>query len=176
MVFDPKKHHRRSIRIKDYDYSSGHAYYITICTEDRKCILSEVIDGKSVLNENGKIVERCVREIKNRYHNAGVNGYVIMPNHVHLIIQIAGAIHESPLQGKAERRKMLLPKIIGYLKMNTGKHINILAGTTGKPVWQKNYFEHIIRNEKAYYGIVEYIENNPLLWEADEYNPDKKNK
>ncbi len=173
MTYNPKIHHRRSIRIKDYDYSSGHAYYITICTQDRLCVLGDVKDGIIELNSNGRTVKDTLKNLPSRYPGSSLESYVIMPNHVHFIIQLRGAIRESPLQGMNARRQMTLPKTIGFLKMNTAKAINKMRGTSGGKVWQKDYFEHIIRNEKSYGEITEYIYNNPYLWHEDEYNPNK---
>ena len=99
--------------------------------------------------------------------------FIIMPNHIHGIIFIVGAIHELPLQ--KYRRKMLLPKVIGYFKMNTAKQFNQILNRTGQPFWQRNYYEHIIRNEKELNRIREYIQNNPLKWELDRENPISKN-
>jgi len=117
-----------------------------------------------------------------------------MPNHFHGIIIIrkgdanegVGAIHELPLRQKKaspiiptdrhSRRRMLLPKIIGYFKMNTAKHINILRDAKGQNVWQRNYYESIIRNEADLHNIRDYIQSNPLQWEFDEYYRKFKNK
>ena len=105
--------------------------------------------------------------------------FVIMPNHVHGIISIVsdsevGAIHELPLQqynNWKERRRMVLPKIIGRFKMNSAKHINQIRNTLGIPVWQRNYYEHVIRDEEELNRIREYILTNPSQWEKDENNP-----
>ncbi|MCX7984388.1 MAG: hypothetical protein N3A63_05755, partial [Bacteroidetes bacterium] len=112
--------------------------------------------------------------------NVTLDEFVIMPNHIHGVIiinenDIVGAIHELPLQDIKQRRLMTLPKIIGRFKMNVGKHINQLRNTPGIPVWQRNYYEHIIRNEKELNTIREYIINNPLQWEIDSENPINKN-
>ncbi len=99
-----------------------------------------------------------------------------MPNHFHGIIRIGGAVHKSslPHQYKAtDRRKMLLPKAIGYFKMTSAKRMNDLRNTPGIPVWQRNYYEHVIRNEDELLKIREYIRTNPLRWAADRYNPER---
>ena len=104
-----------------------------------------------------------------------------MPNHIHGIILIidkdstVGAIHELPLQnGRKQRREMLLPKIIGYFKMNTAKQINKLLNRSGQKFWQRNYYEHIIRNKYSLEQIQEYVHYNPLKWELDRENPNRK--
>ncbi len=193
MDFEKNKYHRRSIRLKHYDYSQPGAYFITICTHHHKCIFGEIFDGKIRLNEYGKTVERCWTAIPENFPGTELDRYVIMPNHIHGIIVIndtidknhhpnpppnnvranhelpnnVGAIHELPLQ--SERRQMTIPKIIGRFKMNSAKEVNQIRKTMGFPLWQRNYYEHIIRNEREMYKIREYIINNPLKWEFDEY-------
>ena len=175
---------RRTTRLTDYDYSRSGGYFVTICTHHRNCLFAEIVDGKAILNEFGKIVESRWWDLPNRYPGVEIDQFVIMPNHLHGILIIneysVGAIHELPLQqrkGSPEiqmrknRRKMLLPKIIGFLKMNSAKEINEIRKTSGQPVWQRNYYEHVIRNEKDLARIYEYIENNPLQWHLDEENP-----
>ena len=171
MVYNPKEHHRRTIRIQGFDYSSGYAYYITLCTQDKACILGRVDQGTICLSECGKIVDNIIADLPQRYPGTNIETYVIMPNHIHLIIQLNGDVNDLQVESIKDRRKMTLPKIIGYLKMNAGKRINIMNGTEGRSVWQKNYFEHVIRNEKAYIDIFEYIYNNPFEWNEDEYYP-----
>ncbi|HPS28724.1 MAG TPA: transposase [bacterium] len=178
---------RRSIRLREYDYSQNGLYFITICVDGREELLGNVENGKMVLNDAGKIVDMCIHTIPEKYENIDIDSYIIMPNHIHIVIAIVGAIHElpennelpkkekaiheSPLQQNAlERRKMLLPKIVGYLKMNSSKQINILRGKSGVPLWQRNYHEHIIRNEKELDKIRHYININPAKWEMDRYN------
>ena len=129
-------------------------------------------------------------ELPMRFPQVGLDTFVVMPNHLHGIVIIksgtAGdggpvmAIHELPLREpykpsppstRAERRRMLLPKIIGYFKMNSAKRINRLRNTSGTPVWHRNYYEHIIRSEGELACIREYIQNNPMHWELDKENP-----
>jgi REP element-mobilizing transposase RayT len=162
------RRHRKSIRLKEYDYSRPGAYFITICTRDKQCILSNIIDGKLCLREAGKIVEECWHDIPKHFSNVELDEFVIMPDHIHGIVMIhepVGAIHESPLPATVyERRTMMLPKIIGRLKMNSAKQINVLQATSGSHVWQRNYYEHIIRNSKELNNIRRYILGNPVLW------------
>jgi len=167
MGCDPQKHHRRSIRLKGYDYSQAGAYFVSICTHNRELWLENVIYRQ--------IIQRIWNELTNRYPQVRLDEFVIMPNHVHGIIWIiVGAIHESPLQ-KVQKQKprSLLSKIIGHFKMNTAKQINILRATPGIPLWQRNYYEHIIRTEDELNCLREYIRNNPLRWELDRENPDR---
>jgi len=198
MPYNPDIHKRRSIRLKGYDYSSEGAYFITLCTHHRECLFGEIKDGKMMLNEYGKMVEQIWLKIPERYNDIILDEFVIMPNHFHGIIIInnnndfVGAIHELPLRDKLpvqnempqresnelplqqnnddmiHRRKMLLPKIIGYFKMNSAKQINQLRGTPGFPVWQRNYYERIVRDYKELCAIRQYIFDNPMNWENDE--------
>ena len=182
-------HHRKTIRLKGYDYSQSGFYYVTVCTQNRECLLGEIIDRKMVLNEIGEIVDDILNSLPNRYEQIKLDIYQIMPNHVHTIIQIVGAhhdapimhhdtsvykraIHESPLQ-----KRSLLSRIIGYFKMNSAKLIHQINPNI--PVWQRNYEvypegsrrKHIIRNENELNAIRQYIIDNPKNWAKDENNP-----
>ena len=132
------------------------------------------------LNEFGKVVNNFWDSISGHVQDVTTNEFVIMPNHMHGIVFIGcdvGAIHELPLRKEStfgqrnQRRKMLLPKIIGRFKMNSAKHINLIRNTPGLPAWQRNYYEHIIRNGDEMDRIREYIINNPAKWSEDENNP-----
>ena len=115
------------------------------------------------LSPAGGIVGAFWKDLPSRYPNVELDAFVVMPNHVHGIIMIfVGAIHELPLCQQTSRRRMLLPKIIGYIKMNTAKQINQLRNAHGVPVWQRNYYEHVIRNEESLNIIRQYIAENPV--------------
>ncbi len=189
MKYDPKIHDRRSIRLKNYDYSDSGLYFVTMCTYNHVILFGEIKNNNMILNSFGNIVKKYWLKVPERFNNIELMEYVIMPNHIHGIINITvGAIHELPLQDKFPeqhrspeknellhqdyikyRRKMLLPKMIGWFKMQSAKYINILRKTPGTHVWQRNYYEHIIRSEKSYLKIAEYILNNPARWNEDEY-------
>ena len=169
MRYNPGIHHRRSIRLKEYDYSQCGAYFINICTKNRECYF----ETYSVLKN---IVKTEWENIPNQYPHIELDEYVIMPDHFHgiLIINddndycIVGAIHELPLQESWKiRRKMMIPKIVGKFKMQTAKKINQVRNTPGVPFWQRNYYEHIIRSEDELNRIREYIINNPSQWKSD---------
>ena len=121
-----------------------------------------------------KIVEKSWVDLPDHCGNIKLNEYIIMPNHFHGIITITVAAnpvvahHESPDNIKY-RRKMLLPKIIGRFKMTSAKQINMARNTPGISVWQRNYYEHIIRDDESFYRISEYIKNNPASWQMDDY-------
>jgi putative transposase len=183
MRFDPQKHHRRSIRLRGYNYSQAGAYFITICIRNRECILGQVMDSWVSLSPSGQQALAFWLAIPRRFANVELDEFVVMPNHVHGIVVITaddsvGAIHELPLRQSrdapttpAQRRKMLMPKIVGYFKMNSAKHINRLRGTPGVPVWQRNYYERVIRNERELHAIQQYIVDNPANWDKDRENP-----
>ncbi len=176
MKFNPDIHHRRSIRLRHYDYSQAGAYFLTICTHNRECLFGEISGDRMVLNELGRVIESVWMELTTRYPNIELDAFGVMPNHIHGIIVIVdspnvGAIHELPL--RLHRRRMLIPKIVGYLKMNTAKQINQINDTPGVPVWQRNYYEHIIRDEDELNRIRKYIIENPLQWQLDQENPDR---
>ena len=158
---------------------------------NRECLFGQIQNGQMILNEYGKIVEQCWNNLSNHYDNIELDAYVIMPNHFHGIIFITDnvdnvdnvrAIRELPRQRQDElprqqqkqrqqqRRKMLLPKIVGRFKMNSAKQINQMRNTPGISVWQRNYYEHIIRDEKSLENIRNYIINNPAKWQDDDYN------
>lgn len=194
MVYNSEKHHRpvdfaqgrRSIRVKGYDYSSEGWYYVTLCAQNREFLFGDVEDGIMILNEFGKIVDKIWKKLPERYP-IEVDEYIIMPNHFHGVINIVGeekgrknkvgVIHESPQRKSPQRdlndikvrRKMILPKIVGYFKMNSAKKINQMREKTGSSVWQRDYYEHIIRDEKDLIRIRKYIINNPGKWQDDKY-------
>ena len=136
-----EKYKRHSLRLRDYDYSRSGAYYITICTKNKECLLGEIITDKTPLirlSPIGGIVRKFWLEIPEQFRNVELDEFVIMPNHIHgvIIINPVGAIHELPLQSQQPRRQMLIPKIVGWYKMNSAKHINAIRKTPGMPVWQ----------------------------------------
>ncbi len=158
------KKHRKSLRLSGYNYSQTGAYFITMCVNNRELYFENFPELKNILHTKWTELERKFQEIE-------LDEFVIMPNHLHGILFIVGAIHELPLQN---RHNMVLPKAIGYFKMNTAKLINQMLNRSG-PFWQRNYYEHIIRNENELNRIREYIQNNPLKWELDRENPISKN-
>jgi putative transposase len=198
-IYNPEIHHRRSIRLKGYDYSRSGAYFITICTRNRECLFGEIENREMRLNEFGDIVQTCWKWLGHQYEYVGIDQFVVMPNHVHGILilnhgdQHVGAVREPPLQQpplqqpplqqpplrSSQSGQSALPvkprksigRLIGAYKTVSSKQINQIRGTPGMPVWQRNYYEHIIRDDQDYKCIAEYIMNNPLKWEMDENYP-----
>ncbi|MCI0699389.1 hypothetical protein L0337_46225 [candidate division KSB1 bacterium] len=203
MSYDPEIHHRRSIRLKGYDYSQAGAYFITICTHERECIFGEIRDGKMHLNEIGKIVEAEWLKTAEIRDNVELDAFVVMPNHVHGIIIITGNAGTDDVVGANDsknsvdrtvgvdrrppdrgiqsnvgahggaplrRKPQSIGSIVAGFKSTVTKQINIIRNTPGVPVWQRNYYEHIIRNEKAFTRIQRYIIENPAQWQYDQEN------
>jgi len=152
---------RKINRIPEFDYGTNGAYFVTICTQDRKKVLSNIVgDGFPVPKEAGMIAENCIQEIPVRYPMVHVDRYVIMPNHIHLLVSIDvinGTGNPSPTLGN----------VIGWFKYQVTKRVNEHVGSHGKRVFQRSYHDHVIRGEKDYRKIWEYIEDNPHRWKED---------
>ncbi|OGI20681.1 MAG: hypothetical protein A3B68_09050 [Candidatus Melainabacteria bacterium RIFCSPHIGHO2_02_FULL_34_12] len=174
--YNPAIHHRRSIRLKEFNYSQNGYYFITICTKNRECYLGKIINKKMTLSNEGKIVLQYWNELPNHFSNVGLDEYVIMPNHLHGIIVIENDLNNDNRNAQCRGgvtpplQHYTLGQIIAYLKYQTTKTINQFYKTPGKPFWQRNYYEHIIRNESELTRIHEYIRNNPIQWEFDRNN------
>ncbi|MCF6265894.1 MAG: hypothetical protein L3J57_05005 [Desulfuromusa sp.] len=155
MRFDPDIHHRRSIRLPDYDYSSAGAYFITICTFERECLFGEAVNGEMWLNDAGQIVQDAWQQIVTHFTGVDIDQFVVMPNHFHGIITTVGAGFPRPDPQGFEKqggetpplRRATLGQIVGYFKYQSTKHINQLRDNPGVPVWQRNYYERVIRND-----------------------------
>ena len=158
--------YRKELRLKNYDYSNDGAYFITICTMERKQILSCITRDRVetapdvIYTEIGLEIIGSI-EFLNRYYNYDVfNKYVIMPNHIHCIIVLKTGGRGSPP----------LHDIIKRLKTFTTKRYCEFKGSRNEKLWQRNYYEHVIRSEQDYLDIWEYIDNNPRNWSEDEYH------
>ena len=147
-------------RIPVYDYSQSGAYFVTICAQDRKPIFSNIVgDGFPVPKIYGKIAEAYIRQIPCKFPFVCVDKYVIMPDHIHILLRIAehaeeGTSDPSPTIGK----------IMGWFKYQTTKQVNSAANTAGQKIFQRSYYDHVVRNQQDYNEIWEYIENNPRKW------------
>jgi putative transposase len=184
--FDPKKHHRHSIRLPNYDYSQSGAYFVTIVAWHRECLFGEVVNREMRLNKFGLVAIQQWEKLPKRFRNIELGIYVIMPNHVHGIIVIKNgrgtAGNPSDYDGEPSRRaptheqfqkpiRGSIPTIIRSYKSAVSYRINLMRGTQDVPVWQRNYYEHIIRNERDLQNKTDYIEANPILWDQDSENP-----
>ncbi len=188
-------HHRRSIRLMGYDYSQAGLYFITICTYNRTCLFGNIYSDGMILNDAGKMVEMQWLDLKQRFTGIVFGEYIIMPNHFHGIINITrrgepcvrpiftqypekGEHKVRPYDGNKPKSNGTLENTIGriiqaFKSMTTVEYIRCVKAKEwqrfNKKLWQRNYYEHIIRNEKSYRVIAEYICNNSLKWQDDKY-------
>jgi putative transposase len=171
-MYGPEKHHRKSIRLRDYDYMQARAYFVTVCTHDAVRIFGAVVDGHMVLSDAGRIVQGCWDDLPYHYSHVQLDAFVIMPNHVHGIIMlmdhVGAGFKPAPTESTLLRRHGL-PEIIRAFKTFSSRCINQLRRTSGTPVWQRNYYEHIIRNDDDLHEVRRYIDDNPARWAEDEY-------
>lgn len=200
MVYNPKIHNRKSIRLKGYDYSQAGLYFVTICCQNREHLFGKIIDGKLALNDAGEMIEKIWHEIADDFPNIHLKEYITMPNHIHGIIEIAvGADSISaqistpistqistPISDDISIRKRAemdsaptigtgLSRVVQSFKRHTTiEYINMvkqnILPSFDKRIWQRNYWEHIIRNENEFVKISEYIRNNPMNWNKDKLN------
>lgn len=172
-----KMNNRHSIRLKNYDYSSNGAYFVTICTHEREYLFGDIVNGKMKTNNLGNLVVSIWESLPNRFPVI-IDTYQIMPNHFHGIIVIVGAglvpalelgapvTNRAPARGAPTPKQPTLGNIIGAFK-------SLSTNTRAQcKFWQRNYYEHIIRNETELFKIREYITLNPLMWERDRNNPE----
>ncbi|MTK53241.1 transposase [Paludibacter sp.] len=212
--YNPEIHHRRSIRLKGCDYSQAGLYFITICVQDRICLFGKVVNGKMELNEAGKIAVSCWLEIPAHFPNATLHEYVVMPNHIHGIIELSGtsvgAKNISPEIGTENETVRIGAKDFSPIYRETGTPDNkaknfspqrpepsksessrprgtsqtigsvvrgfkigvtkwLRQNSNVHHVWQRDYYEHIIRDELSYIRIARYINDNPAKWQGDKF-------
>ena len=214
-AYNPQIHHRRSIRLKGYDYSQKGLYFVTICVKNRKCLFGEIINQQMILNDAGKMVEKWYFELENKFPDIKCHEHIVMPNHFHCIVENTGfnvgadlrvcpddvsspdkekgghvgpplripdnKIDQSNLDDSifGEHPGSPLWRILQWFKtMSTNEYIrnvktNDWPRFEGK-LWQRDYWEHIIRDEKSYFAISEYIINNPRKWDNDSINPNNQ--
>ncbi len=186
MGFDPEKHHRRSIRLEGYAYTLPGVYFVTMISYRRVCIFGEIVKGMVELSLVGDLVKNCWLSIPNHFESTNLDEYVLMPNHLHGII----FINESRGKGKAFAKDNIdnddpllanalplrqvgtqsgsLNAIFQNFKSVSTRLVNKLYFKPGNKIWQRNYYERIIRNERELNAIRQYICDNPLNWERDE--------
>ncbi len=153
------EHRRKPNRIPDFDYSQNYSYFITICTENRRCVFGTIFNGgqgqapQIRLSEAGEIANRSIQEIPCHYPSVHIENYVVMPNHIHLLLRLENAAGE---------RAVSVSKVIQQFKGYVTKQI-------GCSVWQKLYYDHVIRDADDFAVKWRYIENNPYRWLEDKY-------
>lgn len=173
MKHDPEIHHRRSQRLAGYDYRQNGAYFVTLCTHARECLFGDVVDGTMELSPLGDIVLDGWLWTPVVRPDVSLDAYVIMPNHLHGIIvlhrhgQYLGDVDLRPGSPPAGPMSGSLGAIINQVKSTSARRINRLRGLTGAPVWQRDYHDHIVRNESDLDRIRAYIEDNPARWRDD---------
>lgn len=200
MTYDPQKHNRQSPRMQGYDYGSPGWYFVTICTHDRQCIFGEIIDGKMALNKCGRIAQQEWKKTESIRDNVILDAFVIMPNHMHGIVGIvdsdnnvgayrhtpphrhtplrdtkssteSGSRNENQNGRKFQSPSKTLGAIVRGYKSAVTTQINKKQDATGQSVWQRNYHDHIIRDEQSLERIRYYIIHNPAQWQEDQNNP-----
>lgn len=170
---------RRSIRLIDYDYSQEGLYFVTICCKDKICHFGKVVDGEMVLNEGGLVAMECWLDIPKHFPSIILHEFIIMPNHIHGILEIkecVGAKNLSPENNTLFKSPTgTIGSVICGFKIGVTKWYNNKRAKDFSPlqdkksIWQRNYYEHIIRNEQSHQNISEYIIHNPINWENDDY-------
>ncbi len=202
MNYDPEKHHRRSIRLEGYDYTRPGAYFVTICTKKHTCQFGNIYNETVQLNRYGDIVQACWDNLLQHFPFIKLDAFVIMPNHLHGIVilterdcnDVNGGRGEafsrthpgmpkiytenaSPLRSMTQQphgtQSGSLGAIIQSFKSISTRKINTTNNIPGASLWQRNYYDHIIRNKKALNIIRRYITFNPLMWAYDMDNPDR---
>ncbi len=189
------KYRSESHRLKDWNYAIPSVYFITICTQEKLYLFGEIKEGILILNENGIIVENEINKSIDIRKNMVFHNYVIMPNHVHFLIEILNVdtqdvdtqdvdthssaynnnnktnIDNNTIHTHSRAYLRLMPKsissFVAIFKSVTTKQINDLRKTPHEKIWQNNYHDHIVRDENSFNHIATYIDNNPLNWEID---------
>jgi len=165
-VTGDEKPRRKRLRLPEYDYSSVGMYFVTICAHNRICLFGRIVEGAMRLNRLGVIADTAWYELRNHYPHVYLDSFIVMPNHVHGII----ALTEKASSQEKSARRHSLPEVIRAFKTFSSRQINQRRNKK-EPVWQRNYYEHVIRNEESLNRIREYIETNPQHWHLDRENP-----
>jgi len=201
MPINDSERHRRSIRLREYDYTLAGGYFITICTHQRQPLFGTITDGVVTLSRAGEIVRQCWLDLPRSFPFVELDAFVVMPNHMHGVIVLitdhnrgngegeafplnlgcetqAITGNASPLRPQLHlacgTRSGSLPAIIQNYKSDSTRKVNKHNKTPGSPLWQRNYYEYVIRNHYSLDEIRDYIEANPSTWLRDEYNADNR--
>ncbi|MCE2502156.1 MAG: transposase [Dehalococcoidia bacterium] len=173
MRYNPDAHRRRSIRLRNFDYTTVGAYFVTVCTHNRVPLFGEIQGDEMWLNDAGQIVQDIWNGSPDQYSHVQLDAWVVMPNHVHGIItlvdpnDVGAGFKPAPTPPNEKRRP--LSEIVRAFKTFSARRINEYRGTSGTTVWQRHYYEHVIRSETSLHDIRHYIVHNPAKWA--EYNP-----
>ena len=173
---------RRSLRLPGYDYRTPGAYFITIVTHERRSLFGRVANDSVEPTAMGAIAQELWLEIPQHFPHVQLDAFIVMPNHIHGLILLAwspevGARHAVPLpraEAFGQPRPGSLPTIVRSYKSAVTRRINLQRQTPGHPVWQRNYWEYVVRSEAALARIRDYIAANPYRWRQDPLNPDRR--
>ncbi len=181
MPYDPSKHHRRSIRLKGFDYASNASYFVTICTQNRSCLFGEISAGVMEINIVGQMITDEWLALPSRFSAVKLDLFVIMPNHFHGILSIDSSLEMrgvSMMPTPTSSTPKLGDVIRSFKSITTNRYTIGVRDLNWAPfdrrIWQRNYYEHIIRNDRSLEAIQNYINNNPSNWDRDELHPDAK--
>jgi putative transposase len=155
---------RKPLRLRFLDYSVAGVYFVTVCTHMRRRILGEIVDDQLVLSAAGRIVGQQIEQVPKRLPGVNVVSFIVMPNHAHVLIHL-----HAEADGRA-RQASPLRAVVGGFKSGSAREINVLRRTPGLPVWQRGYYDHVIRDEEDLERAREYIEQNPIQWALDPEN------
>ncbi len=184
--FDAQRYHRRSIRLKSWDYATPGAYFVMIVSRHHDCRFGEIVNDVMQLNAAGEIVAAAWEALPERFSNIELDEWIVMPNHLHGIVLLTGSVVGAPLVGaqdlNAEGQRAgtspapTLGDVLGAFKsITTNEYIRGVRELSWPPfvkrIWQRNYHEHIIRNDRELDAVRTYIFNNPLQWALDRDNP-----
>ena len=193
MAYDPRRHHRRSIRLRGYDYAGGGAYFITVCAQDKGCPLGRLVESEMVLSDTGHTVQGVWDGLAQRFPTIVLDAFQIMPNHLHGVFVIPGpgldswlaaatgvpVVHPYPNGNKdtagrtPTRHRVAMGDVVGAFKSIATIQVNRLLARKGARLFQENFFEHIVRGVDSLEKIRAYIAENPARWPADPENPDR---
>lgn len=202
--YDPNIHHRRSVRLQDYDYASAGFYFVTICTQNRECLFGNIENNDMVLNNAGRMIERWYHKTQDKFPDIICHEMVVMPNHFHCIWENIGpdgasGVGANPCVRPPKQNNNIFPEgghtgpplrmdntdwgihagsplsmVVGWFKtMSTNEYIRGVKQSGWPPfdrkLWQRNYYEHIIRDDISLQNIAYYISNNPTHWQEDDF-------
>jgi len=184
MPYNPETHRRQSIRLKEYDYSQAGFYFITLCVHNRELLFGEIIEDKMILNAAGKMIAREWQALQKRFPHIEPHEYVVMPNHFHAIIEVGDTLTELQMKGQpqwitpTENKKTIGDMLGAFKSITTIEYIRGVKTSHWREfeskLWQRNYWEHVIRHEQSHHEIAQYIINNPQQWQMDKLRPEEE--
>lgn len=169
--YDPDHHHRHSIRLRNHAYTATGIYFVTICTFGREPLFGTIVDGAVIQSGYGAIVAQEWQRIADVRPSVRLDAFMIMPDHIHGLLMLEHSTPNNTSATLPAPRRFgqsivgSLQAILGQFKSVVTKRVNSLRQTPGAPVWQRNYYERIIRDEEALQRVRRYIQNNPTRWD-----------